>query len=339
MKIAVLAGGLSPEHDVSMTSGALVANALAKKGHSVALCDVYRPTKRQLRAVFDDTGRFSKDVPLSPPSISDMRAEYDNGRLIGDGVLDLCLEADLVFLALHGGMGEDGRMQAVLQSYGIPYTGSDFSACHSAMDKNISKLLCRSVGMSVPSAVIAKRGEDTKDIKFPVVIKPCSCGSSVGVSFADNESELSSALCAAFEYEDSVMIEERISGREFSVPVLGEAALPSVEIVPKSGTYDFSSKYQNGMTDEICPSRLTKEEENEIERLALLAHRTLGLYGVSRSDFILDEKEHKFYYLETNALPGMTKNSLMPKAAMTAGIEYADLCEKICELAIERNKK
>ena len=338
MKIAVLAGGVSPEHDVSMKSGSLVAAALSKRGHYVALCDVCRPVSAQKCAAFGSGGDAEFEIPDSPPSLSETESEYADIGYIGDGVLDLAKSADVCFLALHGGYGEDGHIQAVLESYGVIFTGSDMASCHAAMDKTISKLLCREAGMAVPPAVSVKKGESIPDFPLPAVIKPCGCGSSVGVSFVKDAQELKSGLDAAFEFDDRVIIEKMIVGREFSVSVLGEKALPSVEIVPHSGKYDFFSKYKNGMKDEICPGRLSRENEEKIERLALTAHNALGLKDYSRSDFIFGD-DGEIYYLETNAIPGMNITSLLPRAALAVGISYGELCEKICAMALERNKK
>lgn len=336
MKIAVLAGGISPEYDVSIESGRLIAKALASRGHTVALCDIARPVMVQPRAVFGgDPAIFDAGAPTLPTV---KRAGDFSCVLIGDGVIDLCKSADVCFLALHGGAGEDGHVEALLDCFGIAYTGSPMAACHAAMDKQISKLICREAGITVPRGVIVKRGDVLPPVAPPAVIKPCSCGSSVGVSFVDG-GDISAALDAAFEFEDRVMIEEKIAGREFSVSVLGGRALPSVEIIPHGGTYDFLSKYKSGMTDEICPGRLTPDDENKLGALALKAHESLGLSDFSRSDFIFDENKNTFFYLETNALPGMTENSLMPLAARRVGIEYGELCEKICALALERKKK
>lgn len=337
MKITVLAGGVSPEHDVSIISGTLASKALTERGHDVALCDVALPVKDQPSARF---GAIAEDgITLAPPKMKKEKYAYGKRRLIGEGVIDLCLKSDVVFLALHGGMGEDGHIQALLESFGVVFTGSDMASCHAAMDKYISKLICSDAGIPVPDWNIIKKGGDIPRFDFPAVIKPCSCGSSVGVSFVENSGELKEALAHAFEYEDKVIAERKIKGREFSVSVLGDTALPAVEIIPKSGVYDFESKYRAELTDEICPARLLLNQEQEVERAALMAHRALGLGDYSRSDFILDEKEDRFYYLETNALPGMTNSSLLPRAAKASGIGYGELCEKICLLALERTKK
>ena len=334
MKILVLAGGISPEHDVSMRSGALAAAALSKKGHSVALCDVSRDVSDQKSAAFGAGCGDDFVIPERPPSADDLKRK--RGRFVGNGVIGLAKKADICFLALHGGYGEDGHVQALLEDIGALHTGSDMAGCHSAMDKMISKLICREHGIPVPPARLAFDGAD--DFPLPAVVKPCGCGSSVGVSFIDDKEELRSAIDAAGQYGGSVMVEQMIVGREFSVSVLGDDALPSVEIVPRGGKYDFIRKYGRGMTEEICPGRLTQNEEQTIRRFAKTAHRALGLSDFSRSDFILSG-DGQFYYLETNALPGLTENSLLPLSAAAVGISYADLCEKICVLALERNRK
>lgn len=336
MKIAVLAGGFSYERDVSMMSGTLVSNALMSLGHEVALCDVCRPVFSQPHAKFTKNTILEYSIPESPPDPHEMKNGSPDGNLIGSGVIELCRSADLAFVALHGGMGEDGRIQAVLESFGIAFTGSSFGACCLSMDKYVSKAICQREGIPTMPSVLYKKGERLPSVKYPAVIKPRSCGSSIGVSFVFSESELKSAVDKAFLYEDHVLIEEKAEGREFSVSVLGGKALPSVEIVPHGDMYDFKHKYQPGKTDEICPSSLSPEEEKEIGRLALSAHNALGLSDYSRSDFIYDKKRNEFIYLETNALPGLTRQSLLPLSAGAAGISYEALCDTICRLALER---
>ena len=336
MKIAVLAGGYSYEYDVSMMSGTLAANALMSLGHEVALCDVYRPISSQPHAKFTKDTVLEYSIPEALPNLHEMKNESPDGNLIGSGVIELCRSADLTFVALHGGMGEDGRIQAVLESFGIKFTGSSFGACCLSMDKYVSKAICQGYGIPTMPAVLYKKGEPLPSVKYPSVIKPRSCGSSIGVSFVYNEDELRSASDNAFLYEEHVLIEEKAEGREFAVSILDGKALPSVEIVPHGDMYDFKRKYQPGETDEICPSSLSPREEKEIGRLALLAHNALGLSSYSRSDFIYDKKKNEFIYLETNALPGLTRQSLLPLSASVNGISYEALCEKICELALER---
>lgn len=334
MKITVLAGGFSPERDVSLLSGALIANSLCHSGHRVALVDVFLPYEGVFTdEAFTSDGNFMYTIPKEPPNLAALREKVPGTALIGDGVLKLCALSDVVFLALHGGMGEDGRIQAVLSSMGIRYTGSDFSACLVAMDKSLSKLLFRAHGVPTADFIVLKNGERPKNPVFPCVVKPCSCGSSVGVSIVQNAAELEAALTAAEKYEDKILIEDRIAGREFSVGVLNGCALPAIEIRPKEGFYDYERKYQSGMTEEICPAELSAEEAARLGDTALRAHRALGLGTYSRIDFIRDEKTGKFICLEANTLPGMTPMSLLPQEAAAAGIGYDELCELIVTAA------
>lgn len=338
MKITVLAGGYSPERDVSLLSGALIANSLCRSGHRVALADVFFPYRGVLTdEAFTSDGNFMHTIPPVPPDLKGLRAEVPGNALIGEGVLALCRLSDVVFLALHGGMGEDGRIQAVLSSMGIPYTGSSFSACLTAMDKSLSKLIFRAHGIPTAAFSLLKKGEKPKEgpIPLPCVVKPCSCGSSVGVSIVDTEAELETALDAAWKYEDKLLVEDKIEGREFSVGILGRRALPAIEIRPKNGFYDYERKYQSGMTEEICPAPLPQDEAERLGALALKVHRVLGLGSYSRIDFIREEKTGKFICLEANTLPGMTPVSLLPQEAAAAGIGYDELCLAVAEMAFK----
>ncbi len=327
MKITVLAGGFSPERDVSLLSGSLIANSLCHSGHAVALVDVFFPYTGALDdSAFTTDGNFMYTIPSTPPNLTELREKVPGTALIGDGVLDLCKQSDVVFLALHGGMGEDGRLQAILSSLGIPYTGSHFSACLAAMDKSISKLIFRASGVPTADYTLIKGGTRPKAVRFPCVVKPCSCGSSVGVSIVENEAELEKALAAAEKYEEKILIEDKIEGREFSVGILMGRALPAIEIRPKEGFYDYERKYQSGLTEEICPAPLTEEEASRLADAALRAHRALGLGSYSRIDFIKEDSTGKFMCLEANTLPGMTPMSLLPQEAAAAGIDYDTLC-------------
>lgn len=334
MKITVLAGGFSPERDVSFLSGSLIANSLCRSGHEVALLDVFLPYHgAKDENAFTRDGNFMYTIPKNPPDLDALRAKVPGNALIGEGVLDICRLSDVVFLALHGGMGEDGRIQAILSSMGIPYTGSDFSACLVAMDKSLSKLLFRAAGVATADFTVIRSGEKPYAVSFPCVVKPCSCGSSVGVSIVENEEELNAALTFAEKYEGKILIEDKIEGREFSVGILNGKALPAIEIRPKEGFYDYERKYQSGMTEEICPAPLNTEEAARLADSALKAHRALGLGSYSRIDFIKDNKTGKFICLEANTLPGMTPMSLLPQEAAAAGIGYDALCEMIATSA------
>ena len=337
MKITVLAGGFSPERDVSLLSGSLIANSLCHSGHSVALVDVFFPYEGVLTdEAFTTDGNFTYTIPKNPPDLDELRKKVPGSALVGENVLELCAISDVVFLALHGGMGEDGRIQAILSSMGIPYTGSEFSSCLVAMDKYLSKLLFRAHGVPTADFTLVKNGEMPLAVSYPCVVKPCSCGSSVGVSIVQNEEELKSAISLANRYETKILIEDLIVGREFSVGILNGKALPAIEIRPKDGFYDYERKYQSGMTDEICPAELSEKDALRLAESALKAHRALDLGSYSRIDFIREEKTGTFICLEANTLPGMTPMSLLPQEAAAAGISYDELCLAIATSAMKR---
>ncbi len=331
MNITVLAGGLSPERDVSLTSGSLIANALRRKGHRVALIDIYFGTDAaDLNALFISEEMPAYHVSENAPDLNKLKAESGNGdALIGKNVMAVCQMADVVFLALHGAMGENGQLQATLDCFGIPYTGTGYVGSLLAMDKDISKKLMVESGVPTAPSVTVMKGEasvsDIMDVVgLPCVIKPCSCGSSVGVSIVHDEAELADALTTAFAYEDRVLIEKKIVGREMTVGILQGRTLPPVEIIPKCGFYDYKNKYQSGMTEEICPPDLTEEEGKLLSNAALKVAEILRLGSYCRIDFILSEGVP--YCLEANTLPGMTPLSLLPREAAAIGIPYDDLC-------------
>ena len=329
MKIVVLAGGMSPERDVSLSSGALIATALMERGHSVALADVYKPINTaEIDKMFRSEGKYEYRVPASEPDLDKLKKDFGEGeRLIGRGIIELCEKADAVFLALHGGMGEDGRIEALLESCGIKHSGSDYASCHLAMDKALTKAIFESNGIPTPKWNLYC-DEDISEIPTPCVVKPCGCGSSVGVTIVETPRELEKAISLAKSYGAKVMIEEKITGREFSVGILGGKALPAIEIIPKTRFYDYKNKYQAGATEEICPADLTESQAEEMGRIALRAHNALGLGMYSRLDFLMD-RDGNFFCLEANALPGMTPSSLLPQEAKAAGIDYITLCEMI----------
>lgn len=341
MKIAVLAGGLSPEREVSLTSGSLIANALAGEGHAVVLLDVYLGTDAA-----PDSGIFRTDISYShavsetEPDLETLKRTSGNGEaLIGRNVIDICLLADVVFLALHGASGENGQIQATLDSYGIRYTGSGYVGSLLAMDKDISKKLLLAEGVRTPRGITvettaADPSEIEKAVRYPLVVKPCSCGSSVGISMVDGREDLVRALALAAQYEDRILIEERIIGREFTMGVIDGVPLPPVEIIPKAGFYDYKNKYQTGLTEEICPAELPREECAEMGEISLRAFRALRLRDYARFDYIRDV-DGNFWCLEANTLPGMTPTSLLPQEAAAVGISYSALCVKLAEMALK----
>lgn len=341
MKIVVLAGGFSPEREVSLSSGSLIANSLMRSGHEVVLVDVYLGIRDPAEAAFRTSGEYRHVISDVAPDLEALRAQSGNGdALIGPGVIELCRMADITFLALHGGMGENGQLQATLDTFGIRYTGSGYIGCMLAMDKGLTKELLRRASLPTPHGITVRISEGDAveqilaQIGVPCVVKPSSCGSSVGVSIVEDEASLRAALCEAAKWEDSVLVEEKIVGREFSVGILEGKALPPIEIIPKSGFYDYRNKYQSGMTEEICPAQLTEAENAAIASQAEAVFSVLRLNGYARIDFVLSEKDGVFYCLEANALPGMTPISLLPQEAAAAGIPYDALCERIAHMPL-----
>ncbi len=343
MKILVLAGGLSPERDVSLCSGSLIANALMARGHEVGLVDLYMGVRETDGLFFTKASgkRFEYSVPEKEPDLAALAAERGSGRgLIGPNVLKACTMADLVFVALHGSIGENGQLQAALDIEGICYTGSGCTGSMLAMDKDLAKRMLFQSGVPTPEweLVDAEDGQEavfaaSKKIGLPCVIKPLGCGSSVGVSVVRRQDKLLDALASAQKHERYLIVERMIEGREFSAGVLDGAALPIIEIIPKTGFYDYANKYQPGYTTEICPAKIPKDITARIQASALAAHKALRLGFYSRVDFMLD-RENRHFCLEANTLPGMTPTSLLPQEAQAAGISYEELCEKIAMSAI-----
>ncbi len=335
MKIIVLAGGLSPERDVSLSSGSLIANALMENGHDVMLLDLfYGRDNREILPEYRNKSsgyRFNYTVPEHEPDIEAIKASATSGgSLIGNGVIDLCRATDMVFMALHGSAGENGQLQAVFDMYGINYTGTGYIGSLLAMDKDISKKLMRENGILTADWQYIKLNDnyDFGGIKYPCVVKPCSCGSSVGITIVENREQLDCAVAYAKKYEEYIIIEDKIAGREFSVGILNGRALPAIEIRPLCGFYDYKNKYQKGLTKEICPADISNDISGRLQSCALAVHRVLRLGFYSRVDFILDNNNN-VYCLEANTLPGMTPTSLLPQEALAAGISYNELCDII----------
>ena len=330
MKILVLAGGYSPERDVSLTSGSLIANALVGEGHDVCLADVYLGVKlcRDIASMFDRNEKPVHKVTNTVPDLEALQAQSGNGEaLIGEGIIELCREADVVFLALHGAMGENGQLQATLDNYGIKYTGSGYVGSLLAMDKDISKKMFVGAGVNTPewlyydSAADCSIDEIEQKIGYPCVVKPCSCGSSVGISIVDDHEGLVKALSFASAYEDKILVEKKIEGRELTVGILDGDVLPVIEIIPTEGFYDYTNKYQAGKTLEICPAQIDESIRAAAAEQTRRAFSALRLSGYSRFDFIVD-KNGKPWCLEANTLPGMTPTSLLPQMAAANGMDY-----------------
>ena len=347
MKIVVLAGGVSSERDVSILSGSKIAAALRSKGHRVVTIDPYMGYEAPLddvESLFDNQYDFTENAVIAreAPDVDAVKKSRKNqsGVYFGDHVLEICRAADITFLGLHGGEGEDGSVQAALKLHGIRYTGSDMLGAAIAMHKGVTKGVFLNSDVPTPESRLYKR-EFMDDsylsswLTFPCVVKPCSAGSSVGVQIAENRPQFKAAMEEAFRYDDDVLVEEYIKGREFSIGVLGGKALPVIEIIPKSGWYDYANKYQAGATEEICPAHLDPEIAARMQREAEHAFEVLRLKVYGRIDFLLDA-DGNFFCLEANTLPGMTPMSLLPQEAKAAGIDYPDLCEKIIELSLKK---
>lgn len=336
MKIAVLMGGTSDERDVSLASGAEVARALREAGHEVLAVDTTRGV-----LTGEEEGRLLEGgVRVNPPSSSDLDT-LDEGQTVAL-TRDASLQGvDLYFLALHGGSGEDGTIQALLDVAGVAYTGSDRLGCSLAMDKEVTKRLLRDAGIPTPDWISHDpveeltwpSGDEVRSVLgLPVIVKAAGGGSSLRLVLAHDREELSDALAASREWGDVVLFERYHAGREFTVGVVGDETFPVGEIVPDNEIFDYECKYQPGKAQEIFPADIPDDLSDRLRALALRVHRALRMRDFSRVDFIVDG-DGRAWCLEANALPGMTANSLLPKAAAAAGVTFPELCDRIARLA------
>ena len=349
MKIVVLGGGISTERHVALVTGTSVCKALRERGHKAIFVDMFLGLEDyhgKLEDAFDAPDGFCGKVAIetTAPDLDAVRAarKDKSPSRLGKDVLAICALADCVFLGLHGADGEDGKIQAALDLLGVPYTGSDYLGSAMAMDKAVAKRIMDSNGIRTPAWRELRYTEADiprlcEELPVPCAIKVVNGGSSIGVQLPDSREELSSALRDVLRYGSRVIVEEKIHGREMTVPVLGESALGPIEIVPPEGSsFDYVAKYQSGSAAaaEICPAPIGEKETKLLQETALQFHRALGLSVYSRTDFILDS-EGRAWCLEVNTLPGMTPASLIPKAAAVAGMSYGELCEKIVELSLQ----
>lgn len=342
MKIAVVCGGLSNERDVSITSGSCVARALREKGHKVVLLDLYYGYSGKYMDPAELFEREQEELRYSvreeTPDIEKMIADGDGSR-IGKNVIEICRAADISFLALHGEDGENGKVQATFDMFGIRYTGSGYLGSALAMNKELSKVLFRHSGIPTPASIVLEKGaESYEDVGFPCVVKPCSGGSSVGTSIVYSRDEYDAALEFAFRFEARVLVERYIKGRELTVGVMDGRAMPVIEIIPKSGWYDYKNKYQAGLTEELCPAPLSPEDTDRVQRLAERVAEALMIDVYCRADFLMDESDGQLYCLEANTLPGMTPTSLVPQMGAAQGMDFGEVCEKIIAVSMEKYK-
>ncbi|MFW6202642.1 MAG: D-alanine--D-alanine ligase [Gemmatimonadota bacterium] len=334
MKIAVLFGGTSAERDVSIASGTQVAQALREAGHDVLAVD----TAKGILGADEERRLYAAGVDVEPPA-SGAGDLVETGDVTALTKAEAFAGTDVVFLALHGGAGEDGRLQALLELAGVPYTGSGHIGSALAMDKDVSKHLFRAAGVPTPEWLMAPVGGEraASSLGWPVVVKPSKQGSTVGLTIVRSADGLDAAVEEAYRHDDEVMLERFVAGRELTVPILGDEALPVGEIIPKKEIFDYECKYQPGMAEEIFPADLEDDAADALRALALRAHRALKLRGYSRVDFRLDD-EGGAWCLEANTAPGMSAMSLFPKAARAAGVSFPEVCDRICRLALEEHE-
>lgn len=341
MKIVVLAGGISTERDVSLVTGSMIYKALVNRGHQVVLLDVYLGYEED-----NDTDIFSIErdwsekigaISSQNPDLNQIKAmRKDNPEcVIGPHVIDICSQSDIVFLALHGQNGEDGKIQAMFDLLDIKYTGTSYLSSALAMDKAISKEFFVKYDVPTPKGITVAEGEKVSWNSFPCIVKVNCGGSSVGVYKAKDTAELKEAMEKAFTFEKRVIIEEFIEGREFSIGVIDGKALPIIEIAPKVGFYDYKNKYQAGSAIETCPADLPEDVSKAMQAAAQKVYEALRLCTYVRIDFRMDAA-YNFYCLEANTLPGMTPTSLLPQEAAAIGIGFEELCEKIIEISMNK---
>jgi D-alanine-D-alanine ligase len=334
VNVAVLTGGTSAERDVALASGLQVAAALRSRHHTVDVVDLasgYVPPEQEAALLPGGVGR-------EPPPLERLR-ELQRGMLsAGLGELPAIRDAEVIFIALHGGQGEDGTLQAVLDVVGVPYTGSGHLASALAMDKDLAKRIVRDHGLAVPAWLMGPATADdvTRAVGFPCIVKPSKQGSSVGITLVRRAADLADAVTLAERYDDEVMIEQFIGGLELTVGMLGDDALPVIEIRPQHELFDYECKYQPGMSEEICPAPIDPALATKTQEAARRAHRALKLSGYSRVDFRVGD-DGDIFFLEANTLPGVTAQSLIPKAARAAGMSFPSFTETVCRLALERH--
>jgi D-alanine-D-alanine ligase len=335
MRLCVLLGGSSAEREISLLSGYGMAQALANRGHDVMLLD---PATN--RAMLLEEFQVSA-ASIEPPSAEELGELTQGGMMLESLMSDTVREANMVVLGLHGVPGEDGLIQSVLELLGKRYTGSDSRASALCIDKHFTKIILKNAGVDVPKGMIVSTNSHPQErhatwelakaeFGIPMVIKPNDQGSTVGLTILkeDSEDEFQKAIELALKYSRKALVEEFIEGRELTVGILGNEALPIVEITTKGGFYDYHHKYTAGMSFHTCPAELSIGIEDGIQSAALRAFEACGCRGYGRIDFRL-QPDGKYFCLEINTLPGMTELSLLPDAAKAAGISFDELCERI----------
>jgi D-alanine-D-alanine ligase len=326
----------------------MVSKALRENGHQVILLDVfmgYSDKEEDLTGIFDRAEEVSVSVGSITGTAPDLAAVKASRKdqsecFFGPNVIAMCRMADIVFLALHGENGENGKVQAAFDLFGIKYTGTDYLRSALAMNKELAKAMFVANHIPTPQGISMNRSHPVETfadtgLSFPCVVKPCCGGSSIGVSIVHSQGEYEAALKEAFRYEEEILLEEYIEGREFSVGVMDGKALPVIEIAPVEGFYDYKNKYKAGSAVETCPAELSPEITRQMQQYAEQVVKALGLSTYSRMDFLLNEKEEMFC-LEANTLPGMTPTSLLPQEAAAVGVSFTELCETIINISLAK---
>lgn len=346
MNIILITGGPSAERDVALSSSRSILKSLRELGHNVKVIDpVYGDEAVSEEKIFED--KVSREYP-SAEKLLEMRRAADRNiiKCFDSNLFD---DVDFVFLGLHGKFGEDGKIQSLLDLRHLKYTGSEYFASALAFNKEVAKVIFSNNNIPTPRWMYSlseaeAASEDflkkvTKQLAFPIVVKPDDDGSSVGITILKNENdynEYAKAVELAFKYSDKILFEKYIEGKELTVTILGGEAYPVIEIRPKDGIYDYEHKYTKGMTEYICPAELSEAETKKIQELALRAHNALGCKVYSRVDFLQSSFDKEFYCLEVNTLPGMTETSLVPKSAKE--MDFTQLIGKLIELSLNKYK-
>lgn len=343
MNIVVLCGGSSTEREVSLVTGEQVCKALREIGNNAVLLDVFigHEAFDIEKAFKDDNYTIESELDYISDNSKDFEAlKKSRKNFFGPCVLESCEKSDIVFLALHGMNGEDGRVQATFDLMGIKYTGSDYLGSALAMNKAVTKQIFEIHGVPVTKSFSIKRNDVKKsiydyDLEYPVVVKPNCGGSSIGVYIVHDDKEYNSALNEVFAMEEQVLVESYIEGREFSVAVIDYKTLPIIEIIPKEGFYNYENKYKEGATIDKCPAQVPEDVEIKIQKAAYKAAKALGLSVYCRID-ILTDKDFNCYCLEANTLPGMTPTSLVPQEAKAIGMSFPQLCQYLIDISLKK---
>ena len=351
IRVGVLTGGASAERDISLATGAQIARELPADKYDVVLLDplafmvrnpqISETLRAQARELLKGGARLdpARELPkgLEGEIASATKALVPATRAIAENAEPL----DVVLLALHGTWGEDGRIQGLLDTLGVPYTGSGVKASAIAMDKVMAKTLLKAAGLDVPRGEVVRSAtgadlERARAVGVPVFVKPVASGSSVGASIVRREEDLSAAITEALRFDERALVEEYLKGTELTVAVIGNdhpQPLPVIEIVPKREFFDYHAKYDAGESEEIVPARIPDDIAKRAQELAIRAHHALDCRGMSRTDFVWVGE--RMVALEVNTIPGMTANSLLPRAAKAAGIPFSELLTRFIGWALE----